>query len=144
MGKYDNGVLGGIENLAILMREECDVYHYSLNPEFTKVSYDSCPLEIGASITPTTGYIEIIAINESSNDVQVVVKYCDYLGKTNKAYFSLGQEIKFGIMSEDDHTPDNYYISNCHLSIASKKYAMQRIEEHEKDTEHHYIRVRRK
>ena len=110
MGKYDNGVLGGIENLAILMREECDVYHYSLNPEFTKVSYDSCPLEIGASITPTTGYIEIIAINESSNDVQVVVKYCDYLGKTNKAYFSLGQEIKFGIMSEDDHTPDNYYI----------------------------------
>ena len=93
LGKYDNGVLGGIENLAILMREECDVYHYSLNPEFTKVSYDSFPLEIGASITPTTGYIEIIAINESSNDVQVVVKYCDYLGKTNKAFFSLGQEI---------------------------------------------------
>lgn len=137
--KYSDGVLGGIENLAILMREECDTYHYSSEPEFTHITYKSCNLENGAEIEPTTGFIEIKDIIESKNDVQVILEYSDYLGKTKTAIISLGQEIKFSILSEDDHNPENYFISNCYLSITSKKYANETIKEHDKDIEKQYI-----
>lgn len=139
MEKYDAGVLGGIENLIILMREECDVYHYSTKPEVTRVYYKTCPLEIGASIKPATGYIEIVGINQTKDDVQVVLEYGDYLKDPHKAYVSLDQKIKFYMMDYEDDAPENYFVDNCYLLIDSKKYAKQVITEYNKDKNKQYI-----
>lgn len=122
--KYYDGVRGGYNGFAILMREECSTYHYSPEPELTQEMYSSCELKKGAELTCGAGSILVEEVKQDEDDIQVTFAYVDNRDQQKKAYVSLGQEVMVRLL-EDDHNSYNYVVSHCHLMIATKKYAKE-------------------
>ena len=109
-------------DLVVLMREEESVYHYSVEPEFVRECYKSCDIAIGEEIFSGAGVVWIDEIKKIDDDVKVTFSYYDNHCIPKNAYVSLGQEVSFNLM-KDDHTPDDYVLSKCSLSITSREYA---------------------
>lgn len=125
--KYYDGVIGGYDGFAILMKEERSLFHYSIEPEFTKIDYHSCDLKKGEILETASGIITVENVNQDEKDIQVTFSYTDSNYMPKKATLSLGQNIVFSLL-EDGDNPLKYNVSKCYLSITTKQFAEEKIE----------------
>lgn len=124
--KNDKIKIGRCKDLALLVRDNCTLYGFDDEPEFTTEYLYSIDLKKGITMDTSGGPIKIEKIRRSDEDLQITLRYKDFRNGTRRAYLALGQEIMIRKIM-DKSIPNRYLSSHCSFLITTKEFANKEV-----------------